>query len=89
VDVEKINADAPSYARNSMSQEELIDKFIFVRQTLVSQLKELDESTYLTVLEIGNSVTRLNDYFENLIERDRHHKRQIDSFLKEKHQETR
>jgi len=79
-DVQGFNDQAVEFGK-TLTQEELLEKAIFCRSEIVSQLKELPGSTFLMAFSEHNSFT-LASFLQNLfVSHDTHHKKQIEVFL--------
>lgn len=86
IDVQGFNIRAVEYGR-TLNQEQLLDKAIFYRSQIVSQLKKLPEDAFSTVVPGTNSFT-LSSFLKNMfVSHDAHHKKQMEVYLsaREKH----
>ncbi len=79
-DVQGFNNRAVEYGR-TFNQEQLLDKAIFYRSLMVTQLKKLPENAFSTVVPGTNSFT-LSSFLQNMfVSHDTHHKKQIEEYL--------
>jgi uncharacterized damage-inducible protein DinB len=79
-DVQGFNNRAVEYGR-TLNQEQLLDKAIFYRSQIVSQLKNLPEDAFSTTVPATNSFT-LSSFLQNMfVSHDTHHKKQIKEYL--------
>lgn len=79
-DVQGFNNRAVEYGR-TLNQEQLLDKAIFYRSQIVTQLKELPEDAFLAVIPGTNSFT-LSSFLQNMfVSHDTHHKKQMEVYL--------
>lgn len=83
VDVEHINTKASLYARSGISKDSLINEFLSIREEVVSQIKNIPAERFHEPIIIGKSRLMVSSYFSDLIEHDRKHKNQINTFLKD------
>ena len=82
VDVEEINGVASRYARSGITRVSLINDFIATRSEVVSQIENIPAEKFHEPIIIGKSSLILSNYFTDLIEHDRTHRNQINTFLK-------
>jgi len=79
-DVQGFNNRAVEYGR-TLNQEQLLDKAIFYRSQIVTQLKKLPEDAFSTDVSGTNSFT-LSSFLQNMfISHDNHHKKQMEEYL--------
>jgi len=80
-DTEEINTEA---AKDSQiqSKEQIINKFIVSRRSLINAINNLADELWLEDFIIGNSTLTLFNYFSGLIEHDEHHFAQIQKALR-------
>lgn len=83
VDGELKNAQASQYARSGISKVELLSEWLAVGQQLVDTLRNIPEEHYLTDYQINQKSMNLSIYLESMLQHDKHHQQQIDSFLQQ------
>ncbi len=75
-DAEVLNARSAKESR-LRSLEETIEEFVFVRRQLIGALRDLQAGDWSREFQIGDTRMTLVHYFEEMIEHDEHHFRQI------------
>ena len=79
-DVQGFNNKAVKYGR-TLNQEQLLEKAVFYRSQIVTQLKKIPEDAFSTTGPGTNSFT-LSSFLQNMfLSHDTHHKRQIEEHL--------
>ncbi|NGQ97424.1 DinB family protein [Brevibacillus sp. SYP-B805] len=84
VDVQQINDAAAAYARSKASKEDVIGEFVHMREVILQQLSNIHEDDFFSEFLINEKPRTLAQYLLGMVEHDRHHRKQIDDFLKMK-----
>lgn len=76
-----VNDRASAYARSEASRQTVIDEFVHYRQAYIGDMRRRSGEELHAAFQIGQTSLTLAHYAEEMIEHDRHHKKQIDEFL--------
>jgi hypothetical protein len=82
INPEKMNMDSSVYARSGIDKQRLLQEYVNTREVVISQLEELTEDTFSSVIIIGKNEMKVIDYFYSHVQHDVKHKQQIVDFLK-------
>ena len=78
IDVHEYNRQAEDYAHSGVDLEELLDEVIETRRIILDRLANRDLSIVFTIRGLPMTIA---EYLADMIEHDRHHIRQIETFL--------
>jgi len=82
LDFDEFNANAVKYAK-TQTKDAIVDQFIVYRTKIINSVSGLSEDDYLKGYKDGDKKKfTLRGYLRSFVSHDKHHKKQIEKYLK-------
>lgn len=81
--VDEFNAEAANYAKLGIAKEELIQQLKEIRINLIEFLESFSEEDFSKLYMIQDKEQSLDSYMNAMVEHDKFHTNQINTFLNE------
>lgn len=80
-DFQDVNDRAREYAENTATKEEVLDELLAIRKDYHEMLEQMDSEKLAVSFKISNHQMTIGAYFEDFIQHDLHHQKQVDAVL--------
>lgn len=80
-DFQGVNDRAREYAENIATKEQILDELLAVRKEYREMLEQMDNDKLAVSFKISNHQLTIGEYFEDFIQHDIHHQKQVNQAL--------
>lgn len=80
-DFQGVNNRAREYAENIATKEQILDELLAVRKEYREMLEQMDSDKLAVSFKISNHQLTIGEYFEDFIQHDIHHQKQVNQAL--------
>ncbi|MGV2940987.1 DinB family protein [Mesobacillus sp. LC4] len=80
-DFQGVNDRAREYAENTATKEQVLDELLAIRKVYREMLDQMDSEKLAVSFRISNHQLTIGTYFEDFIQHDLHHQKQVNQVL--------
>ncbi|WP_226087273.1 DinB family protein [Mesobacillus sp. S13] len=80
-DFQGVNDRAREYAENKATKEQVLDELLAIRKAYREMLEQTDSEKLAVSFRISNHQLTIGTYFEDFIQHDLHHQKQVNQVL--------
>ena len=80
-DFQGVNDRAREYAENTATKEQVLDELLAIRKDYREMLEQMDSEKLAVSFKISNHQLTIGSYFEDFIQHDLHHQKQVNQAL--------
>ncbi|WP_226644221.1 DinB family protein [Mesobacillus subterraneus] len=80
-DFQGVNDRAREYAENTATKEQVLDELLAIRKDYREMLEQMDSEKLAVSFKISNHQLTIGSYFEDFIQHDLHHQKQVNHAL--------
>ncbi|WP_245243477.1 DinB family protein [Mesobacillus selenatarsenatis] len=80
-DFQGVNDRAREYAENKATKEQVLDELLAIRKAYREMLEQMDSEKLAVSFRISNHQLTIGTYFEDFIQHDLHHQKQVNQVL--------